>query len=61
VSGSSGCETPAVVVKSESVFNTEEVVTWGRGRGRFRGRGRENVTNRTEKNGQRNSVDKWKY
>ena len=57
VSGSSVSETPAVVVKSEPVFSTEEVnvVTRGRGRGKFRGsRGRGNVAN---KNRQKNSVD----
>lgn len=64
VSGSSGSEIPAVVVKSEPVFNTEEVnvVTRGRGRGRFRGRRRGNMINmmnKTEKNEQRNSADKY--
>jgi len=64
VSGSSGSEIPAVVVKSEPVFNTEEVnvVTRGRGRGRYRGRRRGNMINmmnKTEKNEQRNSADKY--
>lgn len=55
-------ETPAVVVKSEPVFNTEEVsvVTRGRGRGGFRGgKGRGSFVKRNEKSGQKNIVDKY--
>lgn len=63
-SGSGKSETPAaaVVVKSEPVFNTEEVnvVSRGRGRGGFRGNtGRGNMVNRSERSAQRNSVDRY--
>ena len=53
---------PAVVVKSEPVFNTEgvNVVTRGRGRGGFiGGRGRGYMANRREKSEQKNLVDRY--
>ena len=59
-SGNSVSETPAVVtVKSEPVFNIEDVnvVTRRRGRGRFRGRG--NMSHRSERNEQKNSTDRF--
>ncbi|KAK4327405.1 hypothetical protein Pmani_002070 [Petrolisthes manimaculis] len=62
VSGNGKSETPAVVVKTEQVFSTEEVnvVNRGRGRGEFRrSRGRGNIVNRTEKSVQQNSVDRY--
>ncbi|KAK4327262.1 hypothetical protein Pmani_002204 [Petrolisthes manimaculis] len=61
-SGNGKSETPAVVVKTEPVFSTEEVnvVNRGRGRGGFRrSRGRGNIVNRTEKSVQQNSVDSF--
>ncbi|KAK4298165.1 hypothetical protein Pmani_029465 [Petrolisthes manimaculis] len=61
-SGNGKSETPAVVVKTEPVFSTEEVnvVNRGRGRGGFRrSRGRGNIVNRTEKSVQQNSVDRY--
>lgn len=54
-------ENSAIVVKSEPIFNTEEVnfAMRGRGQGEFRrGRGRGSVAYRSEKNGQKNYFDR---
>lgn len=60
----SGSETPAVVVTSEPVLNTVEirVITQGRGHRCFRGdRGRGTLVKRSEKSGQKNFAEKYKY